>query len=181
MPPSIAKLTDAELEQYWTALSDPDAPKADESARGLIAGGDRAVALLRSKLRPKPKPDPDQVQQLIDQLDAQHVQDREKAVARLRQLGETIEAQLRQTLSATPSAETKSRIDVLLGQIAEDRRAALPAGQLIANADLRRDVRAIQALARIGTPPAIEALREAAVGPAGAARTRYARAALREP
>ena len=69
------------------------------------------------------------------------------------------------------------RLQLLLSHVRDAATVnSLPASD---DPDIRREQRAIRALARIGTPAAAEALKVLADGPADAPQTRQAVAALR--
>lgn len=86
----------------------------------------------------------------------------------MEKIGEPAVPILRKTLEDGPSAEVRRRVTELLSKIG----GAAPRGEL------RRSLRAIEALERIGTPEAKAVLQSLAKGMGGAMVTKAAQAAL---
>jgi hypothetical protein len=94
---------------------------------------------------------------------------RERATAALVQVADQAEEALRAALERTHSPEVRQRVRRILG-------AAL---EVDLTPERLRDMRALEVLEQIATPPARQVLAALAHGPAGAALTREARATLR--
>ena len=135
--------------------------------RQLLAWPGPAVALLRQRLRPPPPTDAKAVDRLLDELDANDFAAREKASKGLEALADRAAPLLRKALAGHPSAEMKRRIEVIL-------QAAAPAA-----AERRREVRAVEALERLGTAGARALLESLAGGDEEALLTREARSATK--
>ena len=171
-----------ELARLWQELRDGDAATAGKAEQTLAGAGKRAVEFIHGQLaRDSAPPDGAEVDRLVKQLDAELVQDREKALASLREMGSLIEPHLRRAQQAGLSAEAGTRVDLLLQRLTSDGEVSLATADELGAPNLRQEGRAMRVLARIGTPAAVTVLRELAAGPGGVSRTRYARAALREP
>jgi hypothetical protein len=133
----------------WEELSGPDGPAAYRAMWALADAPDRAVALLREKLRPQPPADLDWVRKLIVELDDPKFAIRSAAQAELSKLGARAAGPLREARAKAASAEQRDRLDRLLSDIAA---AARPAEV--------RNLRAVSALAWAGTPEARRLLEE---------------------
>jgi DNA-binding beta-propeller fold protein YncE len=169
-PDKAARPGAEELQALAKDLGGANAAKAYRAAGRLLAVPRQAVPLLGARLRPEP-PDParqKEIARLIDDLDADDFEAREKASARLGQLGEAAEPALRKVLAGRPSQETRVRAERLLGKISAALVAPLAPAQL----------RALTVLERLGTPEAREALKGLAEAPAGGALAAEAKAAL---
>jgi WD40 repeat protein len=151
----------------WADLAGANAAAAYEGIRVLAAGGDRAAAFLGERLKPAPARQLP-LGRLIADLDSPRFAAREKASRELKQLGAPAEAALREALGKQPPLEARLRIEAVLAALS---RPALSPEEL-------RQVRAIQALERVGTPAARRVLGSLAGGWPGARQTREARAAL---
>jgi hypothetical protein len=160
-----------DLERLWEGLTGAESLVLDAVMWALADGLDGTVRFLRGKLGVVPRPNPKEVRGLITQLDDARFATREQAMARLKVLGKVVEPHLRAALAERPSLETAQRLRTLLEGI-ERARAE--------DSEWLREERALQVLARIGTPAASAYLRELASGPAGAVRTRLARQALQQ-
>jgi hypothetical protein len=95
---------------------------------------------------------------------------RDKATKELRKLGELAEPAYRKALAARPALEMSRRLQELLDDVGQQ--------QWRPSAEDLRQLRAIEALERIGTPEARRLLETLASGANGARQTREARAAL---
>ncbi len=144
------ELTKADLAKLWVALADPDTPKAFKATLALCGGGEDVVAYVREQLA-ETQPNETNVPALIQQLDSDHYTEREEASKKLAKLGPKAIGAMRAALKTTKSAETRQRLRTLL------TRLAVPTKQ---RSDLLRRRRAEAVLRRIGTPDAIELLRQ---------------------
>jgi RNA polymerase sigma factor (sigma-70 family) len=159
----IARAVPAELSPLWDEL-------AGDSATGLRAarllsraGGEKAVALLAAKLGAKKGPAEDVVKRLVADLGADSFAARAKAGKALRDLSTQAEPQLRKALAASPTAETRQRIEKLLKEVA---------GRL--TSDERRELLAVQVLTWVDTDSARRLLAEWARGDPNARLTKAA-------
>ncbi len=153
------------LARWWDDLAG-EAGKAHAAVWGLSAASREAVALLRERLRPA-APAGDEVRRLIADLDAADFRRREAASARLAQLGGQAEDALQEARKRSPSVEQRRRIDALLS-----------APGLVRAPELRRQVRAVEVLERVGGPEARRVLEALAQGAPDARLTQEAKAAL---
>src|SRR5262249_4872785 len=126
-----------------------------------------AVPFLTDSLHPAVKIDAAKVQQWIADLGAEEFAVREAASKELAQLGEDAEPELQQALKNNASPEAGQRLQQLLTAL---RNSPPP--------DRRRELRAVWALERIGTPAADKVLGDLAKGAPNARLTREAKAAL---
>jgi RNA polymerase sigma factor (sigma-70 family) len=163
-----ARLSERQAETLWTELASDDATVAYRALCTLIIAGDRAVDLLRSRLRPAVASDPGPVDKLVADLDSDRFETRERAASELEKKSRAIEPQLRKALQDSSSAEVRRRIRELLDKL---ESAALPPSVV-------REVRAIEALERIGSPEASAVLKKLAAGAVEARVTREATASL---
>jgi hypothetical protein len=151
----------------WEALADGNAAAAYEGVRVLAAGGAGAVAFLNERLRPAPVRQLP-LERLIAELGSKRYAVREAASRELKKIGEPAEAALRKALAKQPPLEARLRIEAVLAALS--RPAHSP--------DELRQLRAVQALERVGTPAARRLLQALAEGWPAARQTRAARAAL---
>jgi RNA polymerase sigma factor (sigma-70 family) len=141
--------SDADLSQLWEALAADDPAAAGVAQWRLAAVPEQTLALVRTQLK-QTRAAGTATEKLIDQLDADEFEVRERAEAELARRGDTIRPQLEKALrSARP--EAKRRIEHLLERFAQ---APLSADDL-------RAVRTVEVLERIGEP-ARELLKELA-------------------
>lgn len=153
-------------EQAWQALADDKAARAFTAMRRLCAAPERAVKLLREKLKPVEKVEADTVRKWIRQLDDDDFRTREAAQKSLEKLGERAAEFLHAALQESPSAEAKARLNRLLKAL-----DTLPPDHL-------RRLRAVEVLERIGSAEAKALLADIAQGAAGARLTIEAKASL---
>jgi RNA polymerase sigma factor (sigma-70 family) len=155
-----------ELESWWQDLAG-DAPQAHRAIWSLAGVPAQAVPFLRDRLRPAVAVPADEVQRLVQELDAPHFPRREEASRRLAEFGEEAEPTLRQALAGKPSAEARQRLERIL---AGPRPVPSP--------ELLRSLRGLQVLEAIGDEPARRVLGRLAEGPPASRLTREARAAV---
>jgi WD40 repeat protein len=165
--PRLVKQPDRNLAACWKELA-ADPPTAFRVQGELVLAGDRSVLLLGEKLQPAREQDIRGVERLIADLDSDDFAKRESASAKLKKLGDSVEAALRRALEGKPGLEQRRRIERLLLPLLEP---GLPAERL-------RLRRALAVLEQIGSPEAVKVLRRLAAGAADAALTREAKAAL---
>jgi hypothetical protein len=157
-----------ELNNLWADLAKKDAVVAYQALAVLIAARERTPAFLKERLHLVPLPDRARVESLLVELDSKQFAVRDAAANELAKLGEVVEPHLRQALAGKPSPELRRRLQALLDKRNHDD----PEG------DALRNLRAVQVLERIGSPPAREVLASLADGAPGANLTRDAKAAL---
>ena len=155
------------LDALWADLASPDAAKAYRAFWGFIEQPESA-SFLAERLRTAQKEfDPAKVRKWLAELDDRSFPVRDAASAALARLGPAIEPALRHELELATTAEKRQRLNKLLDAFGRDR----PPDQL-------RLLRAVSALAEIGTPQAKKALQELAKADDLAPLTADARAAL---
>lgn len=142
-----------------------DTVKGLRAARLLSVGGDKAVALLGSKIEPKKAPDEAKIKQSIVDLDSVEFATREKAEKDLREMSILAESHLRKAIEAGPSPEARQRILNLLKDI-ENRQLT---------ASEKREVRAVQALEWMDSDAARRLLAKWASGDPNATLTKAAK------
>jgi RNA polymerase sigma factor (sigma-70 family) len=162
--PRRLDFTAAELDGLWNDLNGTDAAKAYQAIGSLTASRDKAVRLLKDRMRPVVSADAKQLARLLADLDSDQFEVRDKATKALEELGESAEAGLRQALDGQPSVETQRRVQRLL--------------EKIEGTDCLRTQRALEVLEHLGTPEARQVLEALAKGVAEARLTRAAKGAL---
>src|SRR5262245_58227056 len=113
--------------------------------------------MLAELLRPEPAVDPRRVAQLLTDLDSDRFRVRSSARKELEEMWEAAEPFLRQALKNKPALETRRRLEELLGRIEE---AFKKTGGM--SPKYLRLLRGVEALERIGTPAARQALQKVA-------------------
>jgi WD40 repeat protein len=156
-------------ESIWADLASTDARRAYRAEQRLRASPEQSVALLGSRLHAVPPLDPRQVELLIDDLDHEDFEVRERATMRLDRLEQSAVPVLKAALAAPRSPELRRRLESLLKDVDEPRHSM----QRV------RDRRAIHALRAIGTPQAREVLQRLANGAPEARLTQEAREELK--
>src|SRR5262249_58577953 len=139
----------------------------------LVSSPEGAVAFLRSRLKPAPlkpapPPDPRRIRKLIAALDSAQFKTRADATKELEEVGESALPAVRQALADSNSPEARRRLSLLLKKLDP---AGLPPALL-------RQLRAVEALAGVGTPEARRLLEALAAGHPAARLTQEAREAL---
>jgi hypothetical protein len=132
----------------------------------VLFGCEQTVALLKKRLRPDAAADGARMNRLAAELGSDDFAVREKATQELTSLGDRAESVLR-TAFPKASAEARRRIGDILVQID-------PAS----SADLRRGLRAVEVLERLGNIDAQQVLRNLAEGDPHARLTQEAESAL---
>jgi hypothetical protein len=164
--PTMA-LSVAERETLWADLAREDAGRAWQAVARLADAPHQAVPMLRERLRPAKGPPAEELRRLLADLDAPKYEVRDAAAKRLAELGDAAHAAMRAALNGQPSLEMRRRIEPLL-----DRPV------LVKEPELRRSLRSVSLLERVGTPAARRVLEGLARGADGMRPTDEARAAL---
>jgi WD40 repeat protein len=164
---AVPELTGEEFDRRWQALAGENPAAAYEALWALAQAGDKAAALLGARLEPARAAGP-RAKQLLADLNHKRFAVREAAFRELKKLGTLAEADLREALKGTVSAEVRARVQLLLGQC----------GAHPATPEERRQTRALQILERIASREARQVLARLADGAPGAWLTGEARAAL---
>jgi dipeptidyl aminopeptidase/acylaminoacyl peptidase len=155
-PASAGGLTAA-----WDDLLVEDAARGYRAICALAKSSDGA-AFLAKRLPPATEPG-GRVARLIQSLDSDVFDERNKASQELEKLGEVAEPALRNALNDKPSAEARKRLGRLVGKL---------------GAEWLRTQRAVEALELAGTPASDKVLQSLAGGAPDARLTREAKAAL---
>ncbi|MBS0208528.1 MAG: hypothetical protein JSS27_06190 [Planctomycetes bacterium] len=156
-------------EQWSNAWSDlaGNGITAHNTTERLIATGSDVVPFLRERVRPATAVDPALVTELIGRLDAPKFTDRQRATLELERFDRIVEPALRLAMQELPSAEARRRVQRLLDRM--DGPHTDP--------DRAREMRAVEALARMNEPDAVALLKELAGGVPAARLTQAARRA----
>jgi WD40 repeat protein len=159
------------LEALWADLAGTDAARAGRAVWALAAAPRQAVPFLEQNLRPAAL-DPAlerRARELLAQLDADDFKARERAVAALQKMGDTVSPFLRGALPGRPSAEARQRLERLVAGL----------GSAGLSADELRAVRAVEALEHAGRPEARRLVEKLAGGAPEARLTQEAKVSLR--
>jgi hypothetical protein len=167
-PEPSSPLTGKELAALWDDLASDDGPRAYQALGRFVLHPREGAPFLKKQLRPAPDPDRRETARLIAALDADAFADREKAQQGLEALGGLALTPVNRALEARPSPEARRRLEELRGKL----EGRIPPGEEM------REVRAVEALERIGTAEAREVLAGLAKGAAEAWLTQEAKASL---
>jgi WD40 repeat protein len=167
-PDTVRALSTEDLNRAWADLAGEDPEAAYRAILMLAAAPGKAEAFLKERARPLTAPDAGRLGELIRNLDSDSFTERDQAASALAKLGRMAEPALRRALGAKPTAEAGRQMERLLEQLEAP----------VSDADMRRALRAIEALERLGTPAAKQVLEDLATGAREAAQTQEARAAL---
>ncbi len=159
------RLAGERLQGLWGKLADRDAAAAYQAILELSAVPGDAVPFLKESLRPVEPVDPKRVAKLIEDLDNDAFQVRERASQELEQIADLARSALQKAQAEPKSAEMRKRTEALL-------RFTLSSPE-----QLRR-LRAVEVLEASAAPAAKQLLQELAQGAPGARLTEQARAAL---
>jgi hypothetical protein len=154
------------LQDLWDALADPDAAAAYRAIWAFTATPTEAVAFLREHVRRVEAPEEKMIAKLVQDLDSPRFATRQRASETLAELDRLAEPALQKALTGQPSLEMRRRIQQLLEQLAAPSSVQL------------QSLRAVEALERIGKPPAKQVLETLASGAPNARLTREAKASL---
>jgi WD40 repeat protein len=157
-----------ELDELWTDLAGHDAGQAQRAVWRLIQAPRQAVPFLHDHLHPINAADLARIPQLIEQLGNERFAVRNKALGELEKLHDLAEPALEQVLAGRPTLDVQRQAQGLLDKVQGPIRSP----------ELRRAIRAIEALEYIGGPQAREVLQVVAKGVPEARLTREAKAAL---
>jgi WD40 repeat protein len=155
--------------EMWDLLSSDDGPKAFQTVLALAASPKEAVEVARKQLKEQTGVTEKEIAKMIEELDSEEFDVREKATQKLIGLGKAAEEAVRKALANQPTAEAKARLEQILKK---------STGGAAYNPELAHAIRAVEVLERIGTPEAQAVLEEAAKGPQSARLTTEAQAAL---
>jgi hypothetical protein len=167
-PESPSPLAGKELASLWDDLASDDVPRAYRALGQFVLHPREGVPFLKKQLRPAPDPDRRELARLIAALDADAFAEREKAQQGLEALGGVALSPVNRALESRPSPEARRRLEDLRGKL----EGRVPPGKEM------REVRAVEALERIGTAEAREVLAGLAKGAAEAWLTQEAKASL---
>jgi hypothetical protein len=167
VPPQAAATTKVTDDGLWADLA-ADAPRAYQAIITLSQRREQGVTVLRDRLKPAVPVDPKHLAKLIDDLDDQTFAVRQKAMAELLALHDRAASALKQRLKTTRSAEMRRSIQQLLEKL----------DGYLTEADLLRQIRAIEVLQRTDAPAAQRLVQELSRGDPAARLTREATAAL---
>jgi WD40 repeat protein len=165
-----SELKSAELEALWAGLGKLDGVAAFRAIGRLAAAPRSAVPFLRERARPARRQavDAAKVPRWIGQLDDDDFTTREKASRELERAGAAVRPALEKALAGKPPLEKQRRLEALLGRLDKgDNEAALV-----------RELRAVEALERMGTAEARGLLEALAKGEETSPLTRDAGEAL---
>jgi len=166
--PAVFQRTQKELDAIWVKLSGRDAAEAAAAMADLVKTPVQAVELIGAALKPVKKDTATLIADLVHDLGSDVFGEREKASARLAELGEVAEPALLSAVNHSPSPEIRARAAVLLGKL-EGRGLS---------AERLRAIRSVQVLEWIGTPAALKVLEALADGGPGAELTQQSAAAV---
>jgi hypothetical protein len=156
----------SELQACWTALAGGDAAKAHGAINTLSRGAQDSVPFLTQRLQPVPDADPKRLSRLLADLENDEFSTRQMARAELQKLGELAEPALRRALANPPSAESRRRLEELVGELEGWSGERL------------RALRAIMVLENVGSAEASQVLESLAKRTPETRLTREAKAAL---
>jgi WD40 repeat protein len=166
--PPKGPLTPRQLDDLWTALAGARCADAYGALCTLARAPDQAVPFLKGHLRPVTPLARERVAQLIRALDSSRFDERTRAAAELKELGDLVEPTLQEVLRGKPSLEVRRGVVQLLDEL----HRAPPSPERL------RELRAVEALELIGAPAAEQALRGMAHGAPAAGLTSAARSAV---
>jgi hypothetical protein len=153
-----------ELENAWKELGGADLSGAFRAAMTLRLGLARALPVVRDQIRPIPTVSAKRLRQLVEGLDADDFQTRQRSSRELERLGSLAEPALREAERAS-SLEVKLRASTQRTTVAQHTR---------------RTLRLLPLLSESGTPQARALVEELSRGAPWAEETRAARLALRQ-
>ncbi len=157
-----------DVDQAWRALAGDDAKAAYEAIRVLAASPDAAVRRIGRHFQSASPADVKRIRACLRDLDDAEFAVRERATRDLERMGDQAVAALERFLAGKPSLEARRRAEHLLAQV---RGATLELDRL-------REVRALEALERIGNDDARRLLETLARGAPDACLTRDAQQTL---
>ena len=144
------RLKPEELEALWRDLGSDDGNRAFDAINRLSASPATSVAFLAGRLKPAaPRTETVNVPRLIEELDDEEFDTRERASAALEKMGQEAIPHLRGELEGKPTPEVRRRVEALLKKLGGDRSAA----------ELRA-LRVVEVLESVGGEEARKALGE---------------------
>lgn len=162
-------LREKDSRRLWEDLK-AEAPKAYKAMWSLAAVPTQALGIIRRDLQPIPTATPERIRALVGDLDHSTFARRDAASRELTALGLQAEAELRRALAdKQTSVEARSRIELLLKALEQ---------WVVTEPEMRRALRGIWVLERIGSKEAQQVLKRLAEGAPAARQTRAAKAAL---
>jgi WD40 repeat protein len=167
--PEVGAMQTPGPETHWAGLADANAGRAAQALAALVESPDVAVPLLRAHLKPVETVPAGRIERLIADLDGPTYAVRQQAVEGLRRIGDQAVPSLRKVLEGKPSLEVTRRVELLLMELEGP----------VTDPDQLRQLRAVEALERIGTPAARKVLEVLAQGAPAARVTQEAQASLR--
>jgi WD40 repeat protein len=163
-------LTGADLAGLWSDLGSDDAARAFLAMQKLAGSPRNAVSYLGKRLSPVRVVAPKRVTRLIQDLDSDDFNTRQRASQELDKLGEAALAPCEEALAGKPSLELRRRLEAYRNKVTHPWRQ--PAGEPL------RIIRAVEALEMCATAEARAVLDGLAKGARGAYLTTQASAAL---
>jgi WD40 repeat protein len=158
------------VKAQWDSLAVSDAAAAYRAVQVLVADPERSIPYLAGRLRPQMAVEKERLARLISELDSDHFNVRERAMAELQQLGDLVMPALKAALVGQPSAEKRHRMERLLEQQVRERWS--PSGERL------RTLRALEVLERAATPEARRVLEALTAGAPQAWLTRDTKSSL---
>jgi hypothetical protein len=168
LQPDKLEIDASEISKLWEDLQSNDSDTSEMIMWRLAGGGDATVEFFRRHFMSIEKPDIEQIGVLIEQLDHDDFKIRDQASKELSKIGAAAEDAL-QSASQSKSAEVRNRARLLLAEIKTGQSS---------DPSIRRELRAVVVLGRIGNPRAVEYLEELAKSEQASLRRRQARDAL---
>lgn len=163
-------LSQLELAQLWARLPHVSEAKREEIFQKLLASQPRLVPFLKSQFPAFRTPSASEVQQLIEQLEAESFADREAAQRQLARQMNLIQPRIRSALKTATTVETRTRLSQLLREV-EALVSSSP--------QVQQEYWAIQLLSRCRSAEAIQFVEQLAIASPGSARSIAARHALK--
>jgi hypothetical protein len=160
------RLTDADLQARWEAITLPGGPRVHEAIARLSRHPDAVVPYLKARFKPLRAVDPKELAQKIKELDDDRFAVRERASLFLAQWIDASAPHLRDVVAQSTSPEAVARARVIL------------ANHKPRPEHVWREFRAIEVLEKMAVPAASELLRSLAEEAPTSPRAREAQAAL---
>jgi RNA polymerase sigma factor (sigma-70 family) len=163
----LVERSKAGVRTIWDDLGDDDETVAYRAGWQLTNSTPSVVARLRDRLKPvSAAPETKRIEALIGKLGADEDGARNRAYEDLEELGAVVEPALVRALKSGPPLESRRRLEVLLARVSKLTQERL------------RQLRALLALERAGSPEARQLIKSLAEGEDGAWLTEQAREAL---
>jgi hypothetical protein len=160
-------ISTAELEKRWSDLADKEAGTAHRALWFFVTAPAQSTPFIAGKLKPVHTADPVKIQRWISDLGSDEFTTRRAAAKQLEKTGEQITPAVQAALKGKITLESRRRLEQILNTF-----AGVPGPELL------RQIRAIVALERIGSPEAAAVLEAVAKGAPGARQTEEAKASL---